>query len=177
MNLSFSGGDEPALVRWLDKTVNVSIIVLGAALVTVVFSNVVFHALDKDIAWTTEFGELVMVWTTFLGVAAAVKRNAHMAVTEVLDLVPEPQPRLWVDGLIQLVVGGLLFLLLWKGWVGASAAWQTELTVLGWPLAVQYLSLPVSSAIALVFVLWDLVQIARGIPRQARYGANNVTTT
>ena len=30
-------------------------------------------AFDKDIAWTTEFGELVMVWTTFLGVAAAVQ--------------------------------------------------------------------------------------------------------
>jgi TRAP-type C4-dicarboxylate transport system permease small subunit len=51
-------------------------VLLGGALVLVVFSNVVLHAFSADIAWTTEFGELVTVWTTFLGVAAAVRRNA-----------------------------------------------------------------------------------------------------
>jgi TRAP-type transport system small permease protein len=82
-------------LRWLGAFVDWAIVLLGAALVLVVFSNVVLHAFDKDIAWTTEFGELVMVWTTFLGVAAAVRRNAHMAVTELIDLVPEPGRGCW----------------------------------------------------------------------------------
>jgi len=47
-----------------------------------------------------------------------------MAVTELLDLVPEPGPRLVADGLIQLLTAGMLMLLAWKGgiaadWVGA----------------------------------------------------------
>jgi hypothetical protein len=36
-------------------------------------------------------------------------------------------------------------------------------------MAVQYLSLPVGAAIALVFVGWDLLQILRGVPRAQRY--------
>jgi TRAP-type C4-dicarboxylate transport system permease small subunit len=99
-----------------------------------------------------------------------------MAVTELIDLVPERRPRLLADGLVQLVVAGLLFLLTWKGGVAADAGWGSEMSVTGWPQAVQYLSLPVSSAIALIFVVWDLIQICRGIPRQQRYAINGVNS-
>lgn len=163
------GPAAPAPLRWLGVAVDWAIVLLGAALVLVVFCNVVMHAFSLDIAWTTEFGELVTVWTTFLGVAAAVRRNAHMAVTELIDLVPERGARLVADSVIQLLVGGVLVLLVWKGGVAADASWGSVLTVLDWPMAVQYLSLPVGAAIALVFVGWDLVQIARRVPRQQRY--------
>ena len=131
------GPAAPTPLRWLGTCIDTAIVVLGAALVVVVFSNVVLHAFDKDIAWTTEFGELVMVWTTFLGVAAAVQRNAHMAVSELIDLVPEPRPRLLADAMIQLLVAGLLLLLVWKCGVAADAGWGSEMSVTGWPLAVQ----------------------------------------
>jgi TRAP-type C4-dicarboxylate transport system permease small subunit len=176
MRLLPPGPAAPAPLRWLGLATDVAIVLLGSALVVVVFCNVVLHAFDKDIAWTTEFGELVTVWTTFLGVAAAVRRNAHMAVTELVDLVPEPGPRLVVDGLIQLVVAGVLVLLVWKGGVAAQAGWGSVLTVLDWPMAVQYLSLPVGAVIALVFVLWDLRQIARGVPRAQRYASLGAAT-
>jgi TRAP-type transport system small permease protein len=172
-----SRSSDPALVRWLGSLVDILMILFGAALVVVVFTNVVLHAFDRDIAWTTEFGELVMIWTTFLGVAAAVQRNLHMAVSELVDLVPEPGPRLAADGLIQLVVAGLLVLLVWKGGVVADAGWASELTVLSWPLAIQYMALPVSSLFALVFVIWDLIQIVRGVPRSSRYGASGVASS
>jgi len=163
------GPPAPAPLRWLGLAADIVIVLLGSALVVVVACNVVLHAFDKDIAWTTEFGELVIVWTTFLGAAAAVRRNAHMAVTELVDLMPEPGPRLVADGLIQLVVATVLVLLVWKGGIAAWAGWGSVLTVLDWPMAVQYLSLPVGSGIALVFVLWDLWQIARRVPRTRRY--------
>ena len=99
-----------------------------------------------------------------------------MAVTELIDLVPEPGPRLAADALIQLMVGGMLVLLVWKGGVAANASWGSVLTVLDWPMAVQYLSLPVASAIALVFVAWDLLQIARRVPRQQRYAPVGAST-
>lgn len=145
----------PAPLRALGAAVDWAVVVLGVAIVVVVFANVVLHQLSLDIAWTTEFGELVMVWTTFLGAAAAVRRGAHMAVLEVLELLPRG-PRRAADALIQLVIAGVLVLLVWKGWVAVDASWGNVLTVLDWPMAVQYLSLPVGSALALVFVLWEL---------------------
>jgi TRAP-type transport system small permease protein len=169
MQLLPPGPAAPAPLRWLGTLVDTAITLLGGALVVVVFANVVLHMFDKDIAWTTEFGEFVMVWTTFLGVAAAVRRSAHMTITEFLDLVPEGTPRLVVDALIQMVVAVVLVLLTWKGWVAADGSWGSVLTVMEWPMAVQYLCLPVSSAIALIFVMWDLVQIAHRVPHQQRY--------
>jgi TRAP-type C4-dicarboxylate transport system permease small subunit len=169
MALLPTGPAAPPALRWLGLATDVAIVLLGSALVLVVFCNVILHAFDKDIAWTTEFGELVTVWTTFLGTAAAVRRNAHMAVTELVDLVPESRPRLLVDGLIQTTVAAVLLLLVWKGGITAQAGWGSVLTVLDWPMAVQYLSLPVGAAIALVFVGWDLLQILRGVPRAQRY--------
>jgi TRAP-type C4-dicarboxylate transport system permease small subunit len=132
-----------------------SIVVVGAAIVAVVFVIVVLHQLDVDIGWTTVFGVLVLVWTSFLGAAAAVRRGAHLAVLEVLDLLPRGARRA-ADAAIQLLVAGVLALLVAKGWVAVQASWGNMLTVLDWPMAVQYLALPVGSAIALVFVLWEL---------------------
>jgi len=169
MKLLPPGPAAPAPLRWLSTLVDWVIVVLGAALVVVVFVNVVMHAFDMDLAAATEFGELVMVWTTFLGMAAAVQRNGHMSVTELIDLVPEGGPRLVADAAIQLIVGGVLFLLLWKGGIAVNASWGNTLTVLDWPMAIQYMPLPLSAGIALIFVLWDLVQIARRVPRQRRY--------
>jgi TRAP-type C4-dicarboxylate transport system permease small subunit len=176
MSLRLNRPDAPAAIRWLSVLVDISITVLGAALVAVEFGNLVLHAFGQDIAWTTEFGELVMVWTTFLGAAAAVQRNAHMAVSEMIDLLPEPRPRLIADGVIQGVIAIILVLLVWKGGIAANASWNSEMSVTGWPIAVQYLSLPLSSLIALVFVAWDIFQIARGKPRQQRYAASSVST-
>ena len=147
----------PAALRALGAAVDWAIVAMGAALVAVVFANVLLHQLALDIAWTTEFGELVMVWTTFLGAAAAVRRNAHMAVLELAGLLPARARRV-LDAAIQVVVAAVLVLLVWKGWIAVQASWGNILTVLDWPMAVQYLALPVGSAVALVFVLWDLVR-------------------
>jgi TRAP-type C4-dicarboxylate transport system permease small subunit len=152
---------EPAPLRWLGELVDWTIVVLGSALVLIVFANVVMHQLDYDIAWTTEFGEFVMVWTSFLGAAAAARRRGHMAITELRDLAGGGAGRA-LRLAIELTVALVLALLAWYGTVIVGASWGNILTVLDWPMAWQYMALPVGSAIALVYVLRDLVVLARG---------------
>jgi TRAP-type C4-dicarboxylate transport system permease small subunit len=111
----------------------------------------------------------MMVWVTFLGGASAARRGSHMTITEFLDKLSGPKRR-WADGSIQvlcLVVAGLLVKF---GMDIVMANWRQELTVLGWPMALQYLSLPVGSAAMLVYVAFDLTQIIRGKSREERYG-------
>jgi len=146
---------EPAPLRWLGELVDWTIIALGSALVVIVFVNVVMHQLDYDIAWTTEFGEFVMVWTTFLGAAAAARRLGHMAITELLDLVGGAGGH-WLRIGIEVVVAGVLAIVVWYGTVIVQASWGNILTVLDWPMAWQYMALPVGSAISLVYVLHHL---------------------
>lgn len=159
----------PALLRAFGTCVDWVTVTLGAAIVCLVFSNVVLHQIGHDMAWTTELTQLLMVWVTFMGGAAAARRGEHIAITEIVDLLA-PRAHQWADAMAQAVAAFVLCLLIWYGIGIAQSAWSDEMSVLGWPMSMEYLGLPVGSAAALVFVLYDLVQIARGLPRSERYG-------
>jgi TRAP-type C4-dicarboxylate transport system permease small subunit len=159
----------PAPIRILGRLIDWVVVAMGAAIVVVVFINVVMHQLDRDIAWTTEFGEFIMVWATFLGAAAATRRGGHMAITEFIDLA-RGRLRLALDLAIQSLVILALVLLVWYGWGCVMANWGNVLTVLDWPMAWQYLALPLGAACSLVFVVYDAVQMIQGKSRAERYG-------
>ena len=72
----------PGPLLWLGSLVDWTVIAIGTGLIVLVFANVVLHAFAKDLAWMTELGELLMVWVTFLGGAAAAQRGTHMAIGE-----------------------------------------------------------------------------------------------
>ena len=167
-----SGPPSPAPIEWLGRIVDWSIVCIGALMAGMIFANVIVHnAFDGDVAWTTELGELLMVWVTFLGGAAATRRGAHMVIGELLERLTGAARRC-ADAAIQLVVLFTLGLLVWYGIGIAQAGSMSQLTVLGWPMSTQYAALPVASAITMVFVAWDLVQIVQGRNHQERYGNN-----
>ena len=164
------GPAAPLPILLLGAAVDWAVVALGAGMVVLVFANVVSHVFGGDVAWTTELAELIMVWVTFLGGAAATRRGVHMRITEFLDKL-DGMPRRWADAAIQLVALVVLGLLVWFGAGIVAASRNNILTVLDWSMAWQYLSLPVGSALTFVFVAWDLVQIARGRSAAERYGA------
>ena len=161
---------DPALIRWIGKGVDYSVMCLGGSLAVLIFTNVVLHAFGKDFAWLTELGEMIMVWVTFLGGVAAAQRGAHMSINEFLDKL-EPNGRRWADAAVQaftLFVVGVVFVV---GVRIVQGSWDTVLTTLEWPMAWQYIPLPLGMGLMGVFVAWDLVQILRGVPRELRYPA------
>lgn len=159
----------PAPIRRLDQVLKLVLILAGSIMVVLVFLNVVTHIFNKDIAWTTELCEFLMVWASFLGGAAAARCGAHMTITEFLDKLGD-RGRLKADGIIQLLCLIVLALLIWYGMIIVNANWGNQLTVLGWPMAFQYMALPVGSALSFVFVAYDLLQIIKGVSRKDRYG-------
>ena len=164
------GPDAPAPIRWLGHAVDWTVVVMGMVMVTLVFTNVLMHnLLQRDLTLTTEVAELLMVWVTLLGGAAAARRGLHMTITELLDRL-HGRTRQVAEGGIQLGVLLVLALLTWYGIGIAEAGMMSVLTVLQWPMATQYAALPVASAITIVFVAWDLWGIVRGRSRAERYG-------
>lgn len=158
----------PALIRWTGKAVDGSVIVIGGAMAVMIFINVVLHALQKDLAWLTELGEFLMVWVTFLGGAAAAQRGAHMSINEFLDKL-EPAARRWADAAVQAFTMLVFAVVLYYGVGIVRGSWGSVLTTLEWPMAWQYMPLPVGSALILLFTGWDLLLILRGVPREQRY--------
>jgi TRAP-type C4-dicarboxylate transport system permease small subunit len=160
-----SGG---VAMRLFGAMVDGATIAMGAMIIVLVFGNVVLHLFARDIAWTTELSELLMVWVTFIGGAAAARRGEHVAITELVDLLGG-RGRQWADGAAQIVAAAVLLLLIGYGASIVGSGWNNRLTVLNWPMSIEYLALPVGSAATLVFVVFDLVQIAHGRGRDERY--------
>jgi TRAP-type transport system small permease protein len=158
----------PLAVRLIGRTVDWTVIAIGAVMATMVFINVCLHVANKDLAWVTEFGELLMVWVTFLGGACAAQRGAHMTITEFIDKL-SPSKRRWADLAVQSACLAMLLVLVRFGWSLVDANWGNVLTVLEWPMAWRYMGMAVGCSLMAVFVAWDVWQIARGVPREARY--------
>ncbi|WP_296507696.1 TRAP transporter small permease [Rhodoferax sp.] len=161
----------PMAIRLLSRCIDTCVIGIGGALAVLIFINVVLHALSRDLAWLTELGEFLMVWVTFLGGAAAAQRGAHMSINEFLDKLSPPKRR-WADAAVQAFCALIMVVILYYGLRIVDESWGTVLTTLEWPMAWQYMPLPVGSACILVFLLWDLVLILRGVPREQRYPAD-----
>lgn len=158
----------PLTIRFVGRVVDWVVIAIGAVMATMVFINVILHLFHKDLAWVTEFGELLMVWVTFLGGACAAQRGAHMTITEFIDKLG-PAKRRWADLAVQSACLAMLLVLVRFGISLVNANWGNQLTVLEWPMALQYMGMAVGSALMALFVAWDVWQIARGVPREVRY--------
>ena len=158
----------PLPIRVLGRAVDWAVIAIGAVMTVLVFFNVSLHLVSKDLAWVTELGELMMVWVTFLGGACAAQRGAHMSITEFIDKLTPARHR-WADVAVQALCLAMLLVLVRFGWSLVAANWGNQLTVLEWPMAIQYMGMAVGCTLMAVFVAWDLWQIALGVPREQRY--------
>jgi TRAP-type C4-dicarboxylate transport system permease small subunit len=158
----------PTWLRLVGKAVDWSVILIGGSLAMLIFLNVVLHAFGKDLAWLTELGELMMVWVTFLGGAAAAQRGAHMSINEFLDKL-NPVKRRWADAAVQLFTLTLLAIVLFYGIRIVQSSWDNVLTTLEWAMAWQYIPMPLGIGLMALFICWDLLLICRGVPREQRY--------
>jgi len=155
---------EPAILRWIGDAVDIAVTTLAALLLFVMFANVAARLLlNTDIAWNTEFGEFVLLWATFLGGASAARRGAHMRITEFVEAMP-PAFGHATEIATRVGVIVLLGLLIWYGLSIANSTMGQEMTVLHWPMGVQYLAMPAGSALALLFVLYETLLVVKGEP-------------
>ena len=162
----------PRPIVLLGRVVDWSVVAIGALMTVLVFCNVALHRVQRDLAWVTELGELLMVWVTFLGGACAAQRGAHMTITEFIDKLA-PAQRRWADAAVQATSLLMLLVLVRYGWALVQGNWGNELTVLHWPMATQYMGMAVGCTLMAVFVAFDLWSILRGVPRERRYPAEN----
>ncbi len=158
----------PWPIRGLGRVVDWTVILIGASMALLVFFNVSLHIFSKDLAWVTELGELLMVWVTFLGGACAAQRGTHMTITEFIDKL-SPAGRRWADAAVLAACTGMLAILVRYGWSLVASNWDNQLTVLEWPMAIQYMGMAIGCTLTLIFVAFDLGQTRAGVPREQRY--------
>lgn len=165
------GPIQPWPIHLLARVIDWALVTAAAVMIVLVFFNVCAHAVGHDLAETTETCELLMVWVSFLGGASIVRRSGHMTITEFIDKLGDT-PRRIADFSVQLFALGVLWILLKNGLIIVDNNWGNILTVLGIPMSIQYMPLPIASGAGMIFVSFDLYQILCGKTREERYGAD-----
>ena len=162
---------EPRLLRWLGLAIDWSVAAAGTLVIALVFYNVLSrYLLYTDVSWSSELCTLLLIWITFIGGAMAVRRNAHLGVTEfIMGLKPSSRSR--ADAVVLALTALALGLLVYFGITLTLMSWDNVAVAIrisnGW----WYLAMPVGCALMLVFVLHQLaVVVTIGQPLNSLLG-------
>ncbi len=155
----------PLALKLLSAAIDVGLALGGLAILTLVFVNAFLRgAAGFDLAWSLEVTAFLLLWSTFLGCAAAVARGAHMRVTEIVETVIPANAQRWLAIAIDIVILVLLISLIVTGSSISAHTWAQKTTVLYWPVGFLYASMPVGMALCLVFHVHNLVNDMRNPP-------------
>lgn len=152
---------EPKLLRWLGVAIDWSVSAAGVLVIALVFYNVLSrYILKTDVSWSSELCTLLLIWMTFVGGAMAVRRNAHLGVTEfIMGLKPGARSRM--DSIVLALTALALILLVYFGVTLTVLSWDNVAIAIrisnGW----WYLAMPFGCALMLIFVLHQLWQVVR----------------
>lgn len=111
------------------------------------------YVLGTGSQWPEPIAILLMMVFTFVGAAAGYRANAHIAVTMLTDVLPQPLQRL-AAALVDLL---MMLASVFVAWYGARLCLGTmgqSVAELPWlPVGVTYVALPLGSLVTLMFVI------------------------
>ena len=148
----------PRSLTVLSRVIDYALVLSGTFIVSLVFINATLRsAAGFDLAWSLEVTAFLLLWSTFLGCAAAVARGAHMRVGEIVDKLLPAGGRHHLKTLINVVVAVMMISLIVTGYSISSHTWAQRTTVLYLPVGFLYASMPVGMLLSLIFHLFNTV--------------------
>lgn len=143
--------------------INQSIAAIGiTAGVAVAFTNVVArYVFDASLVWATELTVFLFLWSAFFGAAYCFKKDAHIAVTIVLDLMPSKIAKLMLL-LSHTITIIFLSIVAYYGYEYILIVIQIDersIDLWNMPMWIPYLVIPISFAFAAYRVGEKIFQI------------------
>jgi TRAP-type C4-dicarboxylate transport system permease small subunit len=135
-------------------------VILVTVTITTALAVVYRYLLNDSLTWSDELGRAALVWLTFLGSGAVLKRGGHFALE--LSLWLPRRAQLARAVLVELIAAAFAFALLWYGIefafdVGGLSRASTLDVSYTW----VYLALPVCGALYIVRTGWRIYEIIR----------------
>lgn len=148
-------------LRLMDKLYAASVWAAGVAIllmsIIIPIGVVMRYVFGFGAQWPEPIAILLMMVFTFIGAAAAYRANAHIAVTMLTERLPAPLQKFAAVVVDLLMVVACAFV----AWYGGRLVLETmgqSVAELPWlPVGVTYASLPIGSALTLLFVLERIV--------------------
>jgi len=135
-----------------------------AGLVLMLFLQVIFrYVIEQPLASTEELARILFIWLVFLGAAYGSYTSQHFLVGFIFGAFPIRFQRV-VGPMVDLLTILFLAVLLWVGWNTAMGATVQRFPVLGLPVMIQVMALPVGSGLMIFHTLMLVVRRRAGIP-------------
>ena len=145
--------------------INQSIAVIGiTAGVAVAFVNVIArYVFDASLVWATELTIFLFLWSAFFAAAYCFKKDAHIAVTIVLDIVPAKiaKPMLLISHTITIVFLSAVSYFGYEYLLLVNDMDERSIDLWDMPMWIIYLVIPVSFAFAAYRVGEKIVHIIK----------------
>jgi TRAP-type transport system small permease protein len=139
----------------IDRTVELigacMMAVMVAIVVWQVFARYVLHSIP---AWSEEIALLLMVWYGFLSIGFGFRHRLHLEISMFIDKFPVPVQKA-AEKLSDLLIAGFGLLLIIEGYKFTVLTWTSTLPVTKLPTGVQYLIIPVTGVLTMLYgLIW-----------------------
>ncbi len=146
-----------ALWRWIWRFIDLAMAALLIAMIALVFTNVVLrYGFASGLRQSVELSRLGLVWVVMLGAAVILRREEHLAVSELTEaFVPKLVP--FLRRLAYLVILVSVLMLFWGAFRQMNANWNNISQLTGLPSALFYLAGVVSALLMTVIAAVRIV--------------------
>lgn len=131
------------MLKFLDEHFEEAFIVLLMAAMSALIGVQIFmrYVMQSSLSWSEELARYFFIWMTYLGIAYAVRKDAHIRVTMATDLLSE-RGRIAVRLLTHLIFAGFAFFVMVQGWtlVEKTFRFGQKSASLGIPMGIIYLA-------------------------------------
>lgn len=135
---------------FLGRVLEIAVIVITAALATLVIVGVASRKAGFSLVWYDEVAAILLAWLTYYGAALAALRRAHLGFPNLVRRAPLPAQRALVV-FREIAIIGFFALTAWLGVGLMDAVGGTFLVSLPWlPAQIVYSAIPIGATLFIV---------------------------
>jgi len=156
-----------ARIEWVETVIVIALILMTLVLLLQVFAR---YVVQVSIPWTEEIARYLLVFMTFTGAALALREKQHIAITFLLERLPDT-PRICLELLFDVVI--MLFLgAVFRGSLNmVQLTWETPAGTIPWITTGKlYLVLPFATLLMLGYLLAQVFRAAKRLSAQVGAG-------
>ncbi|WP_207100232.1 TRAP transporter small permease [Paracoccus shandongensis] len=131
------------MIKLINEHFEEAAIVLLMAAMSLLIGLQIFmrYVMGASLSWSEELARYFFIWATYLGIALAVQRDAHIRVTMLTDLLPAGG-RAAARILAHLIFAAFALYVMYQGWfmVEKTFRFGQKSASLGIPMGVVYLA-------------------------------------
>jgi len=136
-----------ALLRWIWRGADIFIAAVMIVMIVMVFVNVVLrYGFSSGLRESVELSRLGLVWLVMIGAAVTLRRDEHLAVKDIVMILPKPIAGV-LRRLAYVIILISVLMLFWGTLRQTTANWNNISPLTGLPSSVFYLAGVISSII------------------------------